>query len=325
MAYSASGMHETQIQSAEQLRPLLQHWPVTWVDVSGLGTLEKLNEIGQLFGFHALAMEDVVNVHQRAKVEPYTDHLFIVARMCNPEDKTRTEQICLFLKAGVLVTFQERPGDCWDPVRERLRHARGRIRSSDSDYLAYALLDSIVDSYFPIVDELSDRLDALDEEVTANVHNSQMRRVHDLRGELLALRRAIRPHRELINELTRECVPIVTPETRVFFRDVYDHVIQVIDLVDTYRELTSDVRDFYTSSVGNRMNEIMKVLTIIATIFMPLSFIAGVYGMNFDTDSPWNMPELSWTYGYQFALLVMLMTAGGFLGYFKRKGWIFPG
>ena len=325
MAYTASGFHETRIQSVDQLKPLLQHWPVTWIDVTGLGTAKVIQELGELFGMHALAMEDVVNVHQRAKVETYRDHLFIVARMCNPQDHVRTEQISLFLKPGVLLTFQERAGDCWDPVRERLRQTRGRLRSAGADHLAHALIDSIVDSYFPIVDQVSDALDELDDAVTKNVHPSQIHRVHDLRGELLALRRSIRPHRDMINELTREDVAIISPEAKVFFRDCYDHVIQVIDVVDTYRELTADVRDFYMSSVSNRMNEIMKVLTIIATIFMPLSFIAGLYGMNFNTDSPWNMPELNWTFGYPMALGMMLLTAVGFLWYFKRKGWIFTG
>lgn len=325
LAYSATAVHETEILSVDQLKPLLQHWPVVWVDVTGLGSAQRIQELGELFHFHALALEDVVNVHQRAKLEEYSDHLFIVARMCNPEDEVHTEQISLFLKKNVLITFQERPGDCWDPVRDRLRHARGRIRSSPVDYLTYALLDSIVDSYFPIVDKLSDRLDDLDEEVTQRLDNSQMHRVHDLRAELLALRRAIRPHREMINELTRVGTDLISDETRIFFRDCYDHVIQVIDLVDTYRELTADVRDFYMSSVSNRMNEIMKVLTIIATIFMPLSFIAGVYGMNFNTNHPWNMPELDWPFGYPAVLFVMLLTAIGFLWYFKHKRWIFSG
>lgn len=323
MAYTASGLHEREVNSVEQLKPFLQHWPVIWVDVSGLGTVQTIAELGELFQLHALAMEDVVNVHQRAKLEKYADYVFIVARMCNPHDYSATEQISLFMKPGILITFQERAGDCWEPVRDRLRQARGRIRSSEVDYLTYALLDSIVDSYFPIVDELSDHLDALDEAVTARVNTWQMHRIHELRGQLLSLRRSIRPHREMINELTRDDVPLVSPETRLFFRDCYDHVIQVIDLVDTYRELTADVRDFYMSSVGNRMNEIMKVLTIIATIFMPMSFIAGVYGMNFNTDSPWNMPELNWYFGYPTAITAMLLTAIGFLWYFKRKGWIF--
>lgn len=325
MAYTASALHECQIQSVEQLKPLLQHWPVVWVDVAGLGTARTITDLGELFGLHALAMEDVVNVHQRAKLEKYPDSVFIVARMCNPHDYAATEQISMFLKPGLLVTFQERTGDCWNPVRDRLRQARGRIRSSEADYLAYQLLDSTVDSYFPIVDELSEQLDALDEAVTARVYPWQMHRIHELRGQLLALRRSIRPHREMINELTRDDVPTVTPETRLFFRDCYDHVIQVVDMVDTYRELTADVRDFYLSSVSNRMNEVMKVLTIIATIFIPLSFIAGVYGMNFNTDSPWNMPELNWYFGYPFAWTIMILTAGGFLWYFKRKGWIFSG
>ncbi len=325
MAYSTAAIHETDLMSVDQLKPLLQHWPVIWVDVTGLGNAVLIQELGTLFGFHALALEDVVNVHQRAKVEEYSDHLFIVARMCNPEDEVHTEQISLFLKQNVLITFQERPGDCWNPVRERLRHSRGRLRSSEADYLCYALMDSIVDSYFPIVDMLSDRLDDLDEEVTRRVHNSQVHRVHDLRAELLALRRAIRPHREMINELTRVECKFVSSDTRLFFRDCYDHVIQVIDLVDTYRELTADVRDFYMSSVSNRMNEIMKVLTIIATIFMPLSFIAGVYGMNFNTDFPLNMPELNSPWGYPLCLTAMVLTVVGFLWYFKRKGWIFSG
>ena len=323
MAYSASGLHEAELQSVDQIKPLLQHWPVIWIDVSGLGTASMISELGQLFQLHPLALEDVVNVHQRAKVEKYQDHLFIVARMCSLEDIEHTEQISLFLRAGVLVTFQERAGDCWDPVRERLRQARGRVRSSDADYLAYALIDAIVDSFFPVVDHLSDQLDLLDQQVTFGLDNSQMHRVHDLRGQLLSLRRAIRPHREMINELTREDIHLVSAETRVFFRDCYDHVIQVIDLVDTYRELTADVRDFYMSSVSNRMNEIMKVLTIMSTLFMPLSFIAGVYGMNFNTDSPWNMPELNWAWGYLFSLGIMLLTVLGLLWFFKSKGWIF--
>ncbi len=236
-------------------------------------------------------MEDVVNVHQRAKLEQYADHLFIVARMCNPEDEIHTEQISLFLKKNVLITFQERPGDCWNPVRERLRQARGRIRSSSTDYLAYALIDSTVDSYFPIVDQLSDRLDDLDEEVTDRVHNSQMHRVHELRAELFGLAPRY-PAASRDGQRTGSQRNGTDFEGDAnFLRDCYDHVIQVIDLVDTYRELTADVRDFYMSSVSNRMNEIMKVLTIIATIFMPLSFIAGVYGMNFNTDFPLICPS----------------------------------
>jgi magnesium transporter len=325
MAYSATAIHETALLSVDQLKPLLQHWPVVWVDVTGLGNAQLIQELGELFQLHPLALEDVVNVHQRAKMEEFKDHLFIVARMCNPEDEVHTEQISLFLKKNVLITFQERPGDCWEPVRDRLRHARGRLRGSETDYLSYALIDSIVDSYFPIVDTLSDRLDDLDEEVTQRVQNSQMHRVHDLRAELLALRRAIRPHREMINELTRLEGDLISHETRIFFRDCYDHVIQVMDLVDTYRELTADVRDFYMSSVSNRMNEIMKVLTIIATIFMPLSFIAGVYGMNFNTDYPLNMPELNWRYGYPACLSAMILTVVGFIWYFKHKRWIFSG
>jgi magnesium transporter len=322
MVYSSNALHERAIQSVEQIRGLLDHWPVMWIDVSGLKNAELIAALGQLLGLHPLALEDVVNVHQRAKMEPYADHLFIVSRMCNPGEGVQTEQISMFLKQGVLLTFQERAGDCWDAVRERLRQSRGRIRHLGPDYLAYALLDSTVDSYFPVVDRISEQLEELDNEVIERLELMQMNRIHDLRRQLLALRRAIRPHREMINELARDDLSLVTPETRVFFRDCYDHVIQVTDSVDTYRELTSDVRDFYMSSVSNRMNEVMKVLTIIATVFMPLSFIAGIYGMNFDTESPWNMPELNWRFGYLFALSLMIGTTVVFFSFFRRRGWL---
>ncbi|MFN9715288.1 MAG: magnesium/cobalt transporter CorA, partial [Planctomycetota bacterium] len=190
------------------------------------------------------------------------------------------------------------------------------------DYLLHSLLDAVIDSYFPAIDKIVEQVDALELEIIESVESNQMQKVHELRGQLLAIRRAIRPHREMVNELIRDPKPTISPETRVHLRDCYDHVIQVIDTVDTYRELTSDLRDFYLSSVSNNMNEVMKVLTIISTIFIPLSFIAGVYGMNFSNNSPWNMPELYWQYGYLFALGLMALVAGALLVYFRRRRWI---
>ncbi|MFN9853098.1 MAG: magnesium/cobalt transporter CorA, partial [Planctomycetota bacterium] len=199
---------------------------------------------------------------------------------------------------------------------------RSNIVNSGVDYLLHSLLDAVIDSYFPAIDKIVEQVDALELEIIESVESNQMQKVHELRGQLLAIRRAIRPHREMVNELIRDPKPTISPETRVHLRDCYDHVIQVIDTVDTYRELTSDLRDFYLSSVSNNMNEVMKVLTIISTIFIPLSFIAGVYGMNFSYNSPWKMPELYWRYGYLFALGLMALVAGALLVYFRRRRWI---
>ncbi|MFM7975771.1 MAG: magnesium/cobalt transporter CorA, partial [Pirellula sp.] len=197
------------------------------------------------------------------------------------------------------------------------------VAINDLDYLLYSLLDSVDDSYFPVLEHLVEQVDTLEQDITDQVSSEQMSRIHELRGQLLSLRRSIRPHREMINELVRDSIPQIHPETRVHLRDCYDHVIQVVDAVDTYREVTSDLRDFYLSSVSNSMNEVMKLLTIISTIFIPLSFVAGVYGMNFDPEvSPWNMPELKWRYGYFFSLAIMATMAGGLLVYFRRRRWI---
>ncbi|MFO0923325.1 MAG: magnesium/cobalt transporter CorA [Pirellulales bacterium] len=322
IAFGATGIIETQLDSPAQLADFVGKWPNLWIDVTGLGNADMIRGIGELLGLHPLALEDVVNVHQRAKVDAFRDWLFVVARMIEKTDTLVTEQISFFVKKGMLVTFQERPGDCWDPVRQRLHQSRGRIREFGADYLMYALLDSIVDSYFPAMDMIGEQVDTIEEAITIDAESTQMHQIHAVRGQLLMVRRAIRPHREMINELVRDGHEIISEDTRVFLRDCYDHVIQVMDLVDTYRELTADLRDFYLSSVSNRMNEIMKVLTIISTIFIPLSFVAGVYGMNFDTKFPWNMPELEWEYGYLFSWSIMIMIASGLLVYFRRRRWI---
>ncbi len=326
LAYDQKQFSEETIEQVSDLTPLLQRWKSVWVDVSGLRSTETIMALGKLFGVHSLALEDVVTGHQRAKFEVYADHLFVVARMCNLEDGARTEQVSLFLKPGVLLTFQERAGDCWEPVRERIRKSLGKYRESKVDFLAYTLIDGLVDSYFPVVEKLSDALDQLDADVTAKVGQAQAQSIHDLNGQFLQLRRAILPHREVINELAREGLPFISAETRLYFRDCYDHVIQVLDIVDTHRELTADVRDYYFSAISNRTNQIMKVLTIITTVLMPLTFITGIYGMNFNTEiSPWNMPELNWKYGYPFTLGLLASTAIGLLWYCKHKGWIFSG
>lgn len=323
IAFDGMQFVEESLTSHTQLVHYLGRWPTLWIDVTGLGTGDAIQGIGEILGLHPLALEDVVNVHQRAKVDGFRDYLFVVARMMEGADLQHTEQISFFLKSGLLVSFQERPGDCWDPVRQRLRQSRGRIRSLGADYLLYTLLDAIIDSYFPAMDAVTERVDALDDAIANAPEASQIHAIHDLRGQLLMIRRALRPHREMVNELIRDEHPMISAESRIFFRDCYDHVIQLVDLIDTGRELTADLRDCYLSTMSNRMNEIMKVLTIMSSIFIPLSFIAGVYGMNFhDELSPFNMPELAWFYGYPFALGLMVVTAVVLLFYFWRQRWI---
>ncbi|MBI4183518.1 MAG: magnesium/cobalt transporter CorA [Proteobacteria bacterium] len=306
-----------------ELSSLIGRWPVLWVNVDGLGDVEAIRRVGETFGLHPLALEDVVNVHQRPKVEEYADHLYLVARMPRMGSALETEQVSLFLGRGFVLTFQERVGDCFDPVRQRLRAGRGRSRSAGPDYLAYALLDAIVDSFFPILERYGERVEELEDAVLAEPEIQVMADIHDAKRDLLLLRRAIWPQRDAISTLIRDDSPHVTRETRVFLRDCYDHTVQLIDVVETYREIASGLVEIYLSSLSARLNEVMKVLTVIATVFIPLSVIASIYGMNFDREaSPWNMPELGWYWGYPFALGLMAAVGGGLLLHFWRKGWV---
>lgn len=322
LAFGNGMFLDQEVTDFSTLRAVRAKYKNVWIDVTGLGSDTTLRSLSECLNLHPLAMEDVVNVHQRSKVDEFSDYLFVVARMIDGADMRQTEQLSFFLMPGTLISFQERPGDCWEPLRARLRNQRGKVCESGVDHLLYALLDGVIDSYFPAMELLSDAVDDLEEKITTRLDPKQMMDIHDLRGQLLALRRALRPHREMVNELVRDSLPLIQNDTRVHLRDCYDHVIQLMDSVDTYRELTSDLRDYYLSTVSNTMNEIMKVLTIISTIFIPLSFVAGVYGMNFNDDSPWNMPELKWYFGYPFSLGIMALIAVGQLIFFRKKGWI---
>jgi magnesium transporter len=329
MAYDATGQCvERELRTAAELdgvREIVDRHAVTWVNVEGLGDADVVARLGKVFGLHPLALEDVVNDHQRSKVEPYGDHLFIVARMLEAGESLENDQLAMFLGAKFLVTFQHIVGDCFDPVRERVRGRRGLICSSGPDYLAYALLDSVVDSYFPVLEAIGDEIESLEAAIIANEAGSLISQIHDVKGKLRMLRRAIWPLREALHVLVRDPIPVIRDDTRVYLRDCADHTFQIIDLVETYRELASDLLDLYHSSLSNRMNEVMQVLTVIATIFIPLTFIVGIYGMNFDPDSsPWNMPELRWYWGYPAIWGAMLAIAGGMLWFFQRKGWL-PG
>jgi magnesium transporter len=322
MTYGPEAVHEETLEDVSRLGELLGKAPVTWVDVDGVGDAKTIEGIGALAGLHRLTMEDIVNVHQRPKVDDYGHYVFVVLRMphCCADASPRVagEQVGLVLAKGLVITFQERefPGDVWGPVRERAR-GRTRICAEGADYLAYALLDAVIDSYFPVLEQLGDVLEDLEERVLDRPDQRVMEEIHGIKRDLISVRRATWPLRELVGTLIRDETALIADSTRVFLRDCYDHAVQIVDLVESYRDLGSGLMDVYLSSVSNRLNEVMKVLTIIATIFIPLTFITSIYGMNFD-----RMPELHWKYGYPAVLLVCALLGVAMLWYFRRKGWL---
>ena len=322
--YTTEAFEEADVASAADLARYKEAEGVTWVNVDGLGNTEMIRELGQFFGFHPLALEDVLNVPQRPKVDDYESHLFVVTRMLHFfETGIETEQVGLFLGERIVVTFQERPGDCLDPVRDRLRKRTGRLCKQGADYLMYAIIDAIVDGYFPTLERVGEIVEVLEDEVVDNPSRQILSQVHDLKHKLLDMRRCVWPARDAINALVRDDSGLVSEPTRVYLRDCYDHAVQVLDIIETYRELAGGLMDVYLSSLSNKMNEVMKVLTIIATIFIPLTFVTGLYGMNFDPEySPWNMPELRWFFGYPAALAVMATVAVVMILYFRRKRWL---
>jgi magnesium transporter len=324
MAYNKDRLVEREVNDPQELRTLLNQWSVIWVDVVGLSSEPMLRAIADIFHIHPLALEDIVHVHQRAKVDPFDENLLCVLRIPDSSEQQLTEQFSLVLGKNYLVTFQERPGDCFDLIRAGIRLEQSTTRQGEHpDFLAYRLIDAAIDAYFPVLEKVGDRLDDLDDRTAAADGNAAFAELHSVKRELLLLRRAVWPIRDAINELRRETTPFFTEATRMYLRDCYDHSVQLIDLLESYRDIAGDVRDFYLSSISNRMNQVMKTLTVISTIFLPLGFIAGVYGMNFDPDvSPWNMPELHWYYGYPFALGLAAAVAIGMLLNFKWRGWL---
>lgn len=322
MLYGPDALEEVRDCPPSDLAGLTHRAQVLWIDVTGLGDIAVIERIGQAFGLHSLSLEDVVNVHQRPKMEEFSDHIFAVVRMVRPGTGVDTEQLSLFFGADYVLSFQERPGDCFDPVRERLRRDRGRLRQQTPDYLAYTLIDSVIDAYFPALEHYGEEIEGLEDAVIATPERSQVERLHVIKRDLLLLRRAMWPMREMINSLIRDDTPLVSSQTRLYLRDAYDHSIQLMDIVETYREIATGLTDVYLTSMSARLNEVMKLLTIIATIFIPLSFLTGLWGMNFDRASPFNMPELGWRFGYPLALIVMIAIGAGLAWYFWRKGWL---
>jgi magnesium transporter len=330
IAYDAGDVVVRERASADEACALVGRHAVTWINVEGLGDASVIERFGELLHLHRLALEDTVNVHQRAKVDTYGDMLYIVLRMvaaaAETGDHCTTEQISLFVGSNWVLSFQEgRPGDSFDRVRNRLREPTSKMRKLGSDYLGYALIDAAIDNYYPVLEGYAERLDDLEDMIMDPVGRRLMDELHAVKSGLLILRRAIWPLRDAMAYLAREQHERISDETRLYFRDCYDHVVQVVDLIETYRELTADLRDLYMSSLSNRINETMRILTIFSTLFIPLTFIAGIYGMNFDWEGgakPLNMPELHWFLGYPLALVLMATTAATMLVYFYRRGWI---
>ena len=325
--YNQTELIHKQISYPEECLNYLDTESVSWVDVQGLGSKDILQRLGQTFDLHPLILEDIVNMVERPKIEDYEEQLVIIAHMVVPNHNNGSfysEQVSLVLGKYYVLTVQEEPEhDCFDGVRMRINKNKGIIRRQNSDYLAYSLLDAIIDGFFPVLELYGERIDDLEEEVIVNPSQQTLQKIYQIRRELLQLRRAIWPQRDAINSLIRDGSELISDDVRIYLRDCYDHAVQVMDIVETYRELVAGLMDVYLSAISNKMNEIMKMLTVVSSIFIPLTFIAGVYGMNFNTEkSPHNMPELNWYWGYPLCLGVMTLIAISLIYFFWRRGWL---
>jgi len=318
--YDEQNFQEKEAKTVEECFPFKETATVTWINIDGVHDSEVVSKIGTHFCIHSLILEDIMTTQQRPKMEDMGDYIYVVVRMLSYEGKKNvvlSEQVSLIIGPNFVISFQEDVGDVFDSVRDRIRTGKGRLRKMGPDYLAYSLLDSIVDNYFLVLEKLGEKVEFVEEELVSDPGRKTLQEIHVLKREMIFLRKSVWPLREVVNSLERAESSLIKESTGIFLRDVYDHTIQVIDTVETYRDMLSGMLDMYLSSVSNRMNEVMKVLTIIATIFIPLTFIAGVYGMNFKY-----MPELGWRYGY-FAILGFMFSLGIFmLILFKRKKWM---
>ena len=309
--------------SALQCKDSLARDDITWIDAHGRITPEVLQELGTTFGLHPLTLEDVLNTGQRPKLEGYDHQLFIIMSLPVWRDEgLATEQISVFVGERYLISFHNGDDDIFEPVRKRLHAANGRMRAHGADYLLYSLLDLVIDQGFPILEALGERIEELEERLLDKPSKDILADIHALKRDLLLLRRMLWPQREVLNQLLREEQALIGADTKPYLRDCYDHTVQIMDLFETYRDMTSSMLDVYISSVSQRLNDIMRVLTIIATLFIPPTFLVGVYGMNFgDPHNPWAMPELYWRYGYPLVWAMIIAMIGGMLVYFKRHGW----
>lgn len=319
--YDETHVQEKEVKTIEECLVFKDRPTITWINVARVDHIETVEKLGECYGLHPLVLEDILNTDQRPKIEDYDQYSYIVLKMLryhDPSGQIEAEQISLILGSHYVFSFQEgKEGDVFDPIRERIRNGKGRIRKMGADYLAYALIDAIVDHYFIILEKLGERIEFLEEALVTQPTTGTLREIHSLKREMIFLRKAVWPLREVISSLTRGESSLIQETTRIYLRDVYDHTIQVIDTIETFRDMVSGMLDIYLSSVSNRLNAVMKVLTIIATVFMPLTFLAGVYGMNFKY-----MPELQWRWSYPILWLVMMAIGFFMLVYFRKKKWL---
>jgi magnesium transporter len=321
MVYDTSHLDEEVLDTVPEVFPLEEAPAVTWINVDGIHEVEIVEELGARLGLHPLVLEDILNPDQRPKMEDLGEYLYVVLKMLDWDElrgEMTTEQVSLLVGANYVISLQERPGgDVLDPIRQRIREAKGNIREEGPDYLAYAILDGVVDRYFGVLEGLGEKVEDLEEELVANPTPETLQGLHDMKREMIFIRKSVWPLREVAAALERGGSPLIEESTRPYLRDVYDHIIQVMDAVETLRDMLSGMLDIYLSSISNRMNEVMKVLTIFAAVFIPLTFIVGVYGMNFVY-----MPELTWRWGYPVVWLVMLGAGFAMLWFFKRRRWL---
>ena len=318
--YDENYFSETEVKTVGECFHPRDKKAVSWINIDGIHQVDVIEKIGTHFGLNSLVLEDILNTDQRPKLEDFENYIYVVMKMLSFDEavnKITTEQVSFILAPKLVLSFQERIGDTFDPVRERLRTSKGRIRKMDADYLAYALIDSIIDSYFIILEKIGDKIDFIEEELVTDPTPDTLQMIHELKREMITLKRSIWPLREIISRLGMMESPLIMESTNIYLKDVHDHIIQIIDTIDTYKEMLSGMLDIYLSSLSNKMNEVMKVLTLVATIFIPLTFIAGVYGMNFQ-----HMPELGWKWSYPLVWLVMISVSMSMVLYFKRMKWI---
>ena len=324
--YDEKKVEESEIKNIEECFPFKKKPSTTWINIDGLHEIDVIEKIGNCFEIHPLVLEDILNTDQRPKMEDFEKYIFFVSKMLYVEEKKQeihSEQVSIILGENFVISFQEGVGDVFDSVRERIRSGKTRIRRRGADYLAYALFDALVDGYFSILEKIGEKIENMEEDLISNPTPKTLQEIYNLKREMIYIRKSVWPLREVINNLLREESNIIKENTHIFLRDLYDHTIQVIDTIETFRDLISGMLDMYMSSVSNKMNEVMKVLTIFAAIFIPLTFVAGLYGMNFSPDaSPFNMPELSFYWGYPMALFTMAIIGVIMLIYFKRKKWL---
>lgn len=317
--YDETSFRETEPKTIEECLPFKDKPTVTWISVEGLHQVEVIEAIGKHFGLHPLLQEDILNTSKRPKMDDYGYYIFVVLKMLqydDQNDEVDSQQVSLVLGPNFVLSFEESESDVFAAIRDRIRAAKGRIRKLGADYLAYSLMDAVVDNYFVVMEKLGEKIESLEEELVANPTRETLRTIHRLRGNMLSVRRALWPFREVVGALERGDSALLHQSTVAYLRDLYDHTIQVMDTVETLRDMLSGMLDIYLSSVSNRLNEVMKVLTIMATIFIPLTFLAGVYGMNFKY-----MPELGWRWGYPAVWAVMGIAALSMLAYFRRRKW----